>query len=125
MTQEAEETLDELLDAASLAQELYDLKVKYERLKDGHRKLVVVNQNLEDKLLQGINRYETEKFSLIHSISSLNLQLEELQRINQRLLAENVTLMQYLHICSLIITLSNYSGTIQDGHFCGNTTAPL
>ena len=81
---------DDLLDAAGLARELYELRLKHERLKDGHRKLVSVNQNLEDKLLQTINRYETEKFSLVHSISSLNLQLDELQRVNQRLLAENV-----------------------------------
>ena len=93
MLQVAEGTFDEeLLDATALARELYDLKVKYERLKDGHRKLVAVNQNLEDKLLQSINRYETEKFNLVHTISSLNLQLDELQRVNQRLLAENVAI---------------------------------
>lgn len=80
----------ETIDLLEISRELYDLKHKYERLKEGHRKLLSVNQNLEDKLLQNINHYESEKFSLVRTISTLNLQLEELQRINQRLLAENV-----------------------------------
>ena len=80
----------ETIDLVDIHRELYDLKHKYERLKEGHRKLLFVNQNLEDKLLLSINNYESEKFSLVHTISTLNLQLEELQRINERLVAENV-----------------------------------
>jgi hypothetical protein len=34
----------------NISRELYDLKNKYERLKEGHRKLLVVNQNLEEKV---------------------------------------------------------------------------
>lgn len=80
----------ETVDILEISRELYDLKNKYERLKEGHRKLLNVNQNLEDKLLQNINQYGTEKLSLVQTISTLNLQLEELQRINQRLKTENV-----------------------------------
>ena len=67
-----------------------ELKQKYERLKESHRKLVNVNQNLEDKLLKNINHFEDEKYSLIHTIQSLNFQLEEVQRSNQQLNTENV-----------------------------------
>lgn len=105
-----EDRMDEILDVADLARELYDLKVKYERLKDGHRKLVSVNQSLEDKLLQNINRYETDKFSLVHNISTLNLQLEELQRINQRLLAENVIVLTVQTITQLNVSELNRRG---------------
>lgn len=77
------------VDINDINRELYDLKNKYERLKEGHRKLLIVNQNLEEKLLQNINKYETEKISLVHTISALNLEREELQRINKKLVTEN------------------------------------
>lgn len=83
------------LDPVELCRELYELKQKEERLRESHRKLLSVNQNLEDKLLHTINRYETEKYSLISTISSMNLQLEELQKINQRLTNENVSRTDY------------------------------
>ncbi|XP_046461954.1 uncharacterized protein LOC124208227 isoform X2 [Daphnia pulex] len=79
------EETETVIDIIDISRELYDLKNKYERLKEGHRKLLIVNQNLEEKLLQNINKYETEKFSMVHTISSLNHQLEEFQRINKKL----------------------------------------
>lgn len=80
----------ERADLLAISRDFFDLKQKYDRLRESHRKLLNINQNLEDKLLQSIDNFEGEKFSLVRTISSLNLHLEELQRINQRLVAENV-----------------------------------
>ena len=89
---------DNLISYIDLSREFEDLKNKYERLKDSHRKLLSVNQSLEDKLLQNINRYESEKYAMVNTISALSTQLEELQKINQRLLAENVTSNNFLKV---------------------------
>ena len=70
--------------------EFEELKRKFERLKESHRKLLSVNQNLEEKLLKNINCYENEKCSLMHTIKSLDFKLYEVQQMNQRLMAENV-----------------------------------
>lgn len=40
----------ETFDINDINRELFDLKNKYERLKEGHRKLLIVNQNLEEKV---------------------------------------------------------------------------
>lgn len=81
----------ETVDVIEISRELYDIKEKYERLKESHRKLLSVNQNLEDKILLNINNYETEKFTLVHTISRLKLQLEEVERVNRKLISENVS----------------------------------
>jgi len=80
--------LDESL--CSVAEQFEELKHKYERLKESHRKLVGVNQNLEDKLLKNFHHFEDEKHSLIHTIKSLNFRLEEVQQLNRILNSENV-----------------------------------
>jgi len=74
----------------SVTEQFDELKHKYERLKESHRQLVSVNQNLEEKLLKNIQYFEDEKFSLIHTIKSLDLQLEEVRQLNRILNAENV-----------------------------------
>lgn len=84
---------DTLIHFSNLNREHEDLRNKYERLKDSHRKLLSVNQSLEDKLLQNINRYQAEKYAMVNTISALTSQLEELQKINQRLVAENVSIV--------------------------------
>jgi len=73
----------------SVTEQFDELKHKYERLKESHRQLVSVNQNLEEKLLKNIQYFEDEKFSLIHTIKSLDLQLEEVRQLNRILNAEN------------------------------------
>lgn len=49
------------VDINDINRELYDLKNKYERLKEGHRKLLIVNQNLEEK----VNNYQKYLFGVI------------------------------------------------------------
>ncbi len=44
------EETETVIDIIDISRELYDLKNKYERLKEGHRKLLIVNQNLEEKV---------------------------------------------------------------------------
>jgi len=73
----------------SVTEQLNELKHKYERLKESHLKLLDLNHNLEDKLLQNICHFEDEKFSLIHNIKSLNFQLEEVRQLNRILNGEN------------------------------------
>jgi hypothetical protein len=46
------EETETVIDIIDISRELYDLKNKYERLKEGHRKLLIVNQNLEEKVFK-------------------------------------------------------------------------
>ena len=45
------EETETAIDIIDISRELYDLKNNYERLKEGHRKLLIVNQNLEEKVM--------------------------------------------------------------------------
>jgi len=83
----------ETFNPPNLSVELYNLKQQYERLKDSHLKILNVNQNLEDKMLQNINRHETEKVHLLQNVSSLQAQVHELQNLNRRLTTENVIII--------------------------------
>ena len=86
------EETETFFDPPNVNQELFNLKQQHERLKDSHRKLLSVNQNLEEKMLQNINRHETEKAHFIQNVSSLQTHVDELQKLNQLLINENVFL---------------------------------
>jgi hypothetical protein len=49
---------------------------------------------------------------MVHTISSLNHQLEEFQRINKKLVTENVSLISHFFIILQILPLFNYIGKV-------------
>lgn len=62
---------------AALSEELLAWQEKYSRLYEAHKKLQKVNQNLEDKLLKIVDKFETDKSSLTRDITHLTQTLVE------------------------------------------------
>ncbi|XP_071450168.1 uncharacterized protein [Hetaerina americana] len=62
---------------AALSEELLAWQEKYSRLYEAHKKLQKVNQNLEDKLLKIVDKFETDKTSLTRDITHLTQTLVE------------------------------------------------
>lgn len=60
------------------------------RLYESHKRVQKVNQNLEDKLLKIVDKFETEKNSLTRDVASLTQKLVEAKGKIHRLQDENV-----------------------------------
>ncbi|KAG8235690.1 hypothetical protein J437_LFUL014034 [Ladona fulva] len=74
---------------AALSEELLAWQEKYSRLYEAHKKLQKVNQNLEDKLLKIVDKFETDKSSLTRDITHLTQNLVEGNAKITRLQDEN------------------------------------
>ncbi|XP_054284097.1 uncharacterized protein LOC129001000 [Macrosteles quadrilineatus] len=74
---------------AALTDELLVWQDKYSRLYESHKRVQKVNQNLEDKLLRIVDKFETEKNSLTSEVASLTRRLVDEKFNISRLQEEN------------------------------------
>lgn len=70
---------------AELEESILVCEDKFERLYTSHRKVLSVNQNLEEKLLKSVDRNSGEKAQLIGDCATLNLRLSQ----------ANINILQY------------------------------
>ncbi|GBP71995.1 Tight junction-associated protein 1 [Eumeta japonica] len=85
------EFLKSTVRVTDLEEELSTWKEKYERLNDSHKRVQRLNQVLEDKLLQMVDKMKSEKSQLTKDIATLSVRLAEskhnvsiLQKENER-----------------------------------------
>ncbi|XP_043231931.1 tight junction-associated protein 1-like isoform X1 [Amphibalanus amphitrite] len=62
-------------EVGELRSQLGQWQDKYDRLLEAHKKLQRVNQNLEDKLLRIVDKYETDKAALSQDVANLTTHL--------------------------------------------------
>lgn len=62
---------------AELEESLLVCEDKYKRISTSHRKILSINQNLEEKLLKLVDRNSGEKAQLIGDCATLNLRLSQ------------------------------------------------
>lgn len=77
---------------------------KYTRLYESHRRILKVNQNLEDKLLRIVDKCETEKGAFAKDITTLSHRLADANNTIHRLTQDNVR--QFLCYLNLILYAS-------------------
>ncbi|CAG0894383.1 unnamed protein product [Darwinula stevensoni] len=88
--------------AAALREEVCFWEEKHERLLEAHQKLARVNQSLEDKLLKVVDKFQSEKETLLADVKRLSAQVSQAQVIMAQMQQD---LERYKNDCALAVHL--------------------